>query len=102
MLQQAWLFSPLPSRTPRVVTARQKGEQMMLETLLRGLVTRNAPDSLASASFSIPGNAASTWHRPLRSVIPRSSSKPRIWLMTAVRRITQRSRSYAIKDQIFV
>ena len=25
-----------------------------------------------------PGNAASTWHRPLRKVIPRSSSKPRI------------------------
>ena len=41
----------------------------------------------------IPGNASSTWHRPLRKVIPRSSSKPRIWLITAVRRITQRSRT---------
>src|SRR4029077_15197169 len=30
---------------------------------------------------------------PCRKVIPRSSSKPRIWLMTAVRRITQRSRT---------
>src|SRR3982074_3380588 len=40
-----------------------------------------------------PGNAASIWPRPWRTVIPRSSSKPRIWLMTAVRRITQRSRT---------
>jgi len=48
----------------------------------------NAPDSLALASSSIPGKAASTWQRALRSVIPRSSSKPRIWLTTAVRRVT--------------
>src|SRR6266478_9398434 len=54
---------------------------------------RNAPESIALASSRIPGNAASTWPRPWRKVIPRSSSKPRIWLMTAVRRITQRSRT---------
>ena len=43
---------------------------------------RTAPDRLASASSRISGNAASTWCRPFRRVMPRSSSNPRIWLMS--------------------
>src|SRR6266436_3735140 len=54
---------------------------------------RTAPDSFASASSRMSGKAACTWCRPFRRVMPRSSSNPRIWLMTAVRRITQRSRT---------
>src|SRR5438132_10290131 len=54
---------------------------------------RTAPDSFASASSRISGKAACTWCRPFRRVTPRSSSNPRLWLVTAARRITQRSRT---------
>jgi hypothetical protein len=45
--------------------------------------------------FNDPDNSVSRCHRPLRKVIPRSSSKPRVWLITAVCRISQRSRTDA-------
>src|SRR6201997_840256 len=54
---------------------------------------RTAPDKDVMASSRILGNAASRWHLPVRTVMPRSSSRPRIWLTTAVRRMIQRSRT---------
>ena len=48
---------------------------------------------LGAGVFQDPGQGRIDMASPLRKVIPRSSSKPRIWLMTAVRRITQRSRT---------
>ena len=59
--------------------------------------------SRALASSRIPGKAASTWHRPLCSVIPRSSSsKPRIWLVTAVRLLGISKRGNAYLRRLFV
>ncbi len=55
--------------------------------------TRKAPDNRNSASSRIRGSCSCTWLRPLGRVNPRSRSRLRIWLTTAVRRITQRSRT---------
>jgi hypothetical protein len=50
-------------------------------------------DRNISLTPDIPGNAASICRRPCLQVMPRSSSKARIWFTTAVRRMTQRSRT---------
>src|SRR6202166_4966591 len=55
--------------------------------------TRNEPDNFNSASSRMRGSSASTWRRPLGMVSPRSRRRLRIWFTTAVRRITQRSRT---------
>ena len=60
---------------------------------LKRILTSDARASPPLLSGRIPGSAASKWHRPFGRVMPPSSNHPRIWLMTAVRHVTQRSRA---------
>jgi transposase len=83
----------IPAQFVKPYLKSNKNDFLDAEAIAEAVARQNMRFVPSSASSSIAGIWLRRLAGPFAKVMPRSSRKPRIWLMIAVRRCTSRSRT---------